>query len=132
MVKMPAQNLKLSPHNPSPFKQPFLALSLTGEGAVAASGRNFPEWLVDVDGKIDLYITPENEATPLLEELCASLAHAGIRVRGFSTYEGSGGPSLMLRHGALFERMTSIENAELGEDSLAYFKPGYRRQKRPE
>jgi hypothetical protein len=98
------------------FQQPFLELIVKGEQA-----RNFfntPMYLIDVEGKIELYIDDDRSPTPLLIELCDKLAKAGILVTEFKGYEGSAGPHFILRNGVLFHRTMSIE--EPSDDVLAY------------
>ena len=45
-----SKHLTLNPNNPSPTVRPFLTLHFVGDN-------DGNEWFVDVDGKIDLYLT---------------------------------------------------------------------------
>ncbi len=103
---------KLFAVNPVPFKQPFLVLQMTPTRTTEG------EWMVDVGGKINMYLTPRKdtppksevsdlvlETTPLLKELCRELKRQGYPVYAVRTYKGSGGPGYILRHGAFFKRM---------------------------
>ncbi len=126
-INFPPQNLLLSDDNPVRFKQPFLSLILTGEGAKRFAKSSYPACFIDVNGKVGLYITKDNKPTERLVNLCKAFARAGVRVRGFDHYTGSAGPSFLLRNGALFERNLEIENADLSESSLEYVEPGFRR-----
>lgn len=98
------------------FQQPFLELIVKGDQAKALFDNSM--YLVDVEGKIDLYIGDDRAPTPLLTELCEKLAKAGIVVMEFKSYTGSAGPHFLLRSGVLFNRTTSIEAP--GSDVLAY------------
>lgn len=100
----------------TPFQQPFLELIVKGDQVKSLF--DTPMFLVDVDGKIDLYIGDDRTPTPLFIELCERLAKAGIMVTEFKSYSGSAGPHLILRNGVLFNRATSIEAP--ATDVLAY------------
>lgn len=90
---------------PIPFKKPFLCLTIKKR-------RNKDRMWIDVGGKIRLYISPSNEPTEKLLELCKLLMSRGYRVLTFGKYTGSFGPSHILRCGALFSRMSVFENGE--------------------
>lgn len=119
------KELKLDHNNPSPFKQPFLVLHFKGDSSAT-------EWLVDVDGKIDLYIKDythikqlwknlddndprkggfivawnwQSQATPFFQEIIAELVKFDAIVNRVHIYEGSAGPSHILRNGAFFRRV---------------------------
>jgi len=115
----------LMSNNPSPFKQPFLVLSLSPDRS--------REWHVDVNGKIGLYLQPRKidgtrvevtdrvkDATELLKNMCRTLKEQGYPVYHVFTYNGSAGPSHILRNGVLFRRM-KLE-AKLETDVLDWMK----------
>ncbi len=124
---MRESNLKTDEANPSPFKQPFLELCLFGE-TVKKDSPFGSVWFIDVDGKIEKYITKDNKPTDLLLDLCRSIAKAGMVVKGFDRYKGSGGPSMLLRNGALFHRAGSIEDPEPTVLAYEYREPEYRKK----
>jgi hypothetical protein len=115
----------LSEDDPSPFKQPFLELVIKGDVARQITP-NCPFWLVDVDGKIDTYISKENKPKAPLIRLCRTLAKAGIVVTQFGRYTGSAGPHVVMRNGVLFYRMGNIENVPPEVLAFAYRTPIYR------
>jgi hypothetical protein len=117
--------LVLQEDNPTPFRQPFLELELYGEGAKKL-GVEHVMWLIDVNGRIEKYITEHYLPTRRLERLCRSLAKCGILVKSFQRYTGSAGPHVILRNGALFYRMNSIEAGISDVPAYAYTRPTYR------
>lgn len=116
--------LQLSKENPVPFKQPFLELTLAGDGAKKLSRDGI--LYIDVDGKIDKYITKEHVPTELLVELCRALAKAGAVVTEYARYKGSGGPNVVMRNGALFYRMNNVEHPPEEVFAYEYREPKYR------
>jgi hypothetical protein len=111
-----------NPDNPSPFKGPFLVLHFENEG----------EWVVDVEGEIQLYLldfTPGfqqavmystgnkedqigwiSQATPLMNSILIHLRgfhHPVKQICVYSRYEKGDikGPTHLLRNGAFFSRM---------------------------
>lgn len=116
--------LPLSPKNPIRFKQPFLCIAFTTATQPEIIHENV--WYIDVDGRIDKYLTrkgdwfsPEGKnPKPLLIELCKMLASNGMKVVHFGTYNGSGGPTHILRCGALFHRMSSQFERGTAETSV--------------
>lgn len=121
----PPQNLELSDDNPSPFIQPFLEL-IVGGPRLKELGLDTVSWLVEVDGQIGKYITKGNASTKLLNQLCESLANAGIMVKGFDRYKGSAGPHVVLLNGALFYRMSAIERVPPEVWAYKFRPPVYR------
>lgn len=110
--------LPLNDQNPSPFIQPFLVLGFR-EGD--HSGRL--TWHIDIGGEITKYLQVDECSvrirpgsgmladgivwmTPLLQQLIADLAQNSLTVETVGSYNGSAGPSHILRHGALFERVS--------------------------
>lgn len=117
--------LALDKDNPSPFKQPFLELTIAG-GGVPRISDNGSQLYIDVDGQIDKYITEDHQPTLRLVELCKSFAKAGVVVTEYARYVGSGGPSVIMRHGALFYRMRSVEDPPEDVFAYEYREPKYR------
>lgn len=111
--------------DPSPFQQPFLELVIKGDVARQITP-GCPFWLVDVDGKIDTYISKKNTPKQPLIRLCKTLAKAGIVVTKFGRYVGSAGPHIVMRNGVLFYRMGNIENVPPEVLAFAYRVPVYR------
>lgn len=101
---------------PSIFIQPLLELTLSGTGSKTLSREGV--MFIDVGGNIDDFITDKNEPTELFVRLCKTIAKAGAVVVSFNRYSGSGGPSHMLRNGALFQRMDAIMHPP--KETLAY------------
>jgi len=95
---------QMDPRNPSPFKQPFLALEVQNK-------ENEEEWLIDVDGEVGKYVESE-KPTEMLLALCEMMESVGYKVSHFRTYTGGSGPSHILRNGALFERMSDTFEQE--------------------
>ncbi len=106
------KHLPYDPENPGPFKQPFLVLTL------ASPGGDPVRWYVDVDGKIDLYLSESevrggseidrsDDATELLKSMMEHFQRFGRAIEHVGSYEGSAGPSHVLCNGIFFER-TSI------------------------
>ncbi len=101
---------------PLPFVQPFLELTLVGDGRKRLSDEG--TMFIDVGGKIDAYIQADNTPTALLIRLCDKIAKAGAVVSTYQRYTGSGGASHILRRGVLFRRVGEVETP--GEHILAY------------
>lgn len=111
--------------DPSPFQQPFLELVIKGDVARQITP-DCPFWLVDVDGKIDIYISKDNKPKAPLIRLCRTLAKAGIVVTEFGRYIGSAGPHIVMRNGILFYRMKEVEEVPPEVLAFAYRIPVYR------
>ena len=116
--------LKMCHANPTPFKQPFLELRIGGDVAKKILP-HCPAFFIDVDGQIEKYISKENTPTKRLVNLCKSLAKAGIMVTGFQRYSGSAGPNVIMRNGALFQRMGTVEHPNVEVWAFEYRKPLY-------
>ncbi len=113
--------LKIDRNNPGPFRYPLLSLLFKDGGT-----RNSLRWLIDVDGRIDLYLQgfdtlhrgdEEGEdltkyATSLLQELLEKVKAAGYDIKAVQTYTGSFGASHILRNGALFRRLGRVDLPE--------------------
>lgn len=117
--------LILEEDRPSPFTKPLLELGLAG-GEAENLGSDHKRLYIDVDGKIDLYIAEDKSATEILIDLCKSFAKAGVIVTDFNTYIGSGAPNVIMRNGALFMRMKSVESPSEEVFAYEYRPPKYR------
>lgn len=98
--------------DPLPFKQPFVELHLVGE---RPDGKpEYRHYLIDVDGRSDLFVRYEEDLTPkptdLFLRLCRLIeTKISFHVHRFGLYVGSAGPSHVYRYGILFSRMEELE-----------------------
>jgi hypothetical protein len=111
------KELPLDPKNPCPFKQPFLTIRFRHD---ALNGQSCG-WFLDVDGDVEKYVRKKkdghqgeitdyrDQATPALEQLIDAFARHGWPIVHVGLYEGSGGPSHVLRNGAIFKRINLVK-----------------------
>jgi hypothetical protein len=111
--------------NPSPYKQPFLLVILKGALSKELNCSDNSVVHIDVDGQIEKYITADNEPTERLVELCKAFAKSGAVVKSFGTYNGSGGPNMLLRNGVLYVRHKAIEEPPKDVQAYEYREPSF-------
>lgn len=108
------KEMPLEDGNPCPFVQPFLVLAFKGE---KKGQPDYEQWHVDVNGQVGLYLAlPEGanrgshidyteHATGLMKQVIQEFVQYGLRIVHISVYNGSAGPSHILRNGAIFKRL---------------------------